>query len=400
MTLRALVPLLLSAVIPLAAATLEDGLALKRSQRLPEAAKVFAGLVAANPQDVDAIEQLATVTAWMGNHAEALPLWDRAIALAPQYHGLQVSRARLLYWMGYLDQAQAALDRFVIAPGAPCRRDFEAWILVGDVYRARHLNAKAYAAYQQALTIDPEWQQVQAKLRHLTPPYRWRVDAGGMFDNYDSNADASVQRNHEQTAWLQAGYQVSETLTIAGGTDYAHQFGEVDWRWNVEAYWSADQEWAFYGRLATTPDADVLARWEALLGIDWQRFNGVTPLLSIRTADYRDERIITYMPGIRVGEVFTAEARLYYTASDVNDSTMAGMLRLGTTIAEHWHPYVLGSYGEENQPPIGVAKTASGSVGMVVDLTPAVSVRLDGLYEWREDIHTRVSLGGGVTLRF
>ena len=61
---------------------------------------------------------------------------------------------------------------------------------------------------------------------------------------------------------------------------------------------------------------------------------------------------------------------------------------------------VLGSYGEENQPPVGVAKTATGAAGIVVDLTDGVAVRFDGLYEWREDIHTRVSLGGGVTLRF
>jgi YaiO family outer membrane protein len=400
MMLRPLAPLLLLLSVPLGAATLEDGLSLKRAQRLPEAAKVFSTLVAANPTDVDAIEQLATVTGWMGNHAEALPLWDRAIALAPQYHGLQVSRARLLYWMGYLDQAQAALDRYVIAPGAPCRRDFEAWILVGDVYRARRLNDKAYAAYRHALTIDPEWQQVQARIRHLTPPYRWRVDAGGMFDDYDPDPAATVQRGQEQTAYVQAGYRVTETLTIAGGTDYAHQFGEVDWRWNVEAYWSADEEWAFHGRLATTPDADVLARWEALLGIDWRRFPGVTPLLGIRTADHRDERIITYLPGVRLGDRFTVEARLYYTSSDVNESTMAGMVRLGGTVADRWHPYVTGSYGEENQPPIGVAKTAAAAAGVVVDLTSAMSVRFDGLYEWREDIHTRVSLGGGVTLRF
>jgi YaiO family outer membrane protein len=400
MILRPLAPLLLSTVIPLAAATMEEGLAFKRAQRLPEAAKAFAELVAANPADVDALEQLATVTAWMGNHAEALPLWDRAIALAPQYHGLQVSRARLLYWMGYLDQAQAALDRYVIAADGPCRRDFDAWILVGDVYRARHLNAKAYGAYQQALAIDPEWQQVQARLQHVAPPFRWRVDAGAMFDDYDPANATVVQRDREQTAYLQAGYRLTEALTLAGGTDYAHQFGQVDWRWNIEAYWSPDEEWAFHGRVATTPDADVLSRWEALLGADWQRLPGLTPLLSIRTADYADERIVTYMPGIRVGEAITAEARLYYTTSDTNDATMAGMLRLGTSIAERWHPYVLGSFGEENQPPVGVARTATGAAGVVVDLSGAVSLRLDGLYEWREDIHTRVSLGGGVTLRF
>lgn len=397
---RCLIPLLLSSLMPLAAATLEDGLALKRADRLADAAKVFKELLVANPKDVDALEQLATVTAWMGNHAEALPMWDRAIALAPQYHGLQVSRARLLYWMGYLDQAQAALDRWVIAVDAPCRGDFEAWILVGDVYRARRENAKAYAAYQQALTIDPEWRLVQGKLAHLAVPKRWRIDLGGMFDDYEPADDLVVQRDHEQTAFAQVGFRVTESFTLAGGTDYAHQFGEVDWRYNLEAYWSPDAAWSFQARAAVTPEADVLADWEGMVAVEWHALSAFTPLLNIRTAEFTAEHIITYMPGVRIGEWITAEARLYYTTSDVNDPTMAGMLRLGTTIAERYHPYVLGSYGEENQPPVGVAKTAAGVVGMSIDVTDAVTVRLDGLYEWREDIHTRVSLGGGVTLRF
>lgn len=97
---------------------------------------------------------------------------------------------------------------------------------------------------------------------------------------------------------------------------------------------------------------------------------------------------------------FTFEARIYYTTSDVADATAAVVLRVGTTIAERWQPYVLGSLGEENQPPVGVAATSSVAAGTVVQINKALSLRLDALYEWREDVHQRVSLSGVVTVRF
>lgn len=388
-------PLLMSTVIPLLAATMEEGLALKRAQDFPGAAKVFAALVSANPKDVDALEQLATVTGWMERHAEALALWDRAIVLAPQYDGLRVNRARVLYWMGRLSESEVAIMEVL----PRMAQDADAWELAGDIARARHDVVRARERYRQAILLAPMSTAVR-KESQLVMPKRWRLDAGGMFDDYETKADAPVQRDHEQTAYVQLGFQVSDDLTIAGGTDYAHQFGQVDWRYNVEAYWSVDAEWSFQARVAMTPDAEILANWEALLATEWHADAGITPLLSVRTADYADERIVTYIPGLRLGEPITIEARLYYTTSDVNDSTMAGVLRFAATIAERWQPYILGSYGEENQPPVGVAITASAAAGTVVQISDTLSLRLDALYEWREDIHERVSLGGGFTLRF
>lgn len=389
------VPLVLSTAIPLVAATLEEGLALKRAQDLPGAARIFNELVNANPRDVDALEQLATVTGWMERHAEALTLWDRAIALAPEYHGLRVNRARVLYWMTRLPEAEAAISE--VLPRVP--RDADAWELAGDIARARHEVTHARERYRQAIVLAPMSTAV-GKEAQLVRPRRWRLDAGGMFDDYETKADAPVQRDQEQTAFVQLGYQIGDDLTIAGGADYAHQFGQVDWRYNVEAYWSADEEWSFQARVAVTPQAEILAQWEALLATEWHVDPGFTPLLAVRTADYPDERIVTYMPGLRVGGRFTVEARLYHTTSDVNDATNAVVLRAGATIAGRWQPYVLGSYGEENQPPVGVATTASAAAGTVVRIDDAWSLRLDALYEWREDIHERVSLGGGFTLRF
>lgn len=388
------------ALMPLAAATMEEGLALKRAQDLPAAARVFSALVAANPKDVDALEQLATVTGWQERHAEALALWERAIVLAPDYAGLRVSRARVLYWMGRLDEARDQIVLLLSGPDAPSRRDLEAWILAGDIARARREPEAAYGYYTQALVLDATSELAQGKLRQVQLPRRWRLDAGGMLDSYHPASDTVVQRGHEQTAYLQLGRQVSDRLTLALGADYAHEFGEVDWRYNAEAYWSPRDDLSLQARAALTPQADVLANWEALVGADWRASSSVAVLLTVRASDFDAERIVTFMPGLRLGGTTTVEARVFYTISDVNDATSAAVLKVATTWREQWHPYALVSYGKENQPPVGVARTASAAAGMVVDVSPALSLRFDGLYEWREDIHRRVSLGGGVTFRF
>lgn len=387
--------LLASVAMPLSAATIEDGLALKRAQDIKGAERIFSDLVAKNPNDVDALEQLATVTGWLDHHYDSLRLWERAIDLAPDYHGLRVGRARVLYWMGRLGDAEEEIAG--VLPKLSGEADV--WELAGDIARARHRLLEARARYRQAALLDPQSSAI-SKDANLEFPKPWRLDVGGMFDDYEPANDLVVQRDHEQTAYLQLGYQVSDQLTLSAGGDYAHQFGKVDWRWNLEAFWAPLPDWSFHVRGAVTPQADVLPEWEALVGGAWHVAAGVTPLLSIRTATYDAERIVTYMPGVRIGEHVTAEARIYYTTSDVSDDTSAGVLRIATTFAERWQPYVLGSYGEENQPPVGVAKTASGAAGVVVGINRTLSVRVDGLYEWREDIHQRVSLGGGLTLRF
>jgi len=395
--MRPFCPLLVAFIchLPLAAATMDEGLALKRAEKFSEAAKVFADLVAANPKDVDAVEQLATVTGWLGHHYDALWLWERAIGLAPQYHGLRVNRARVLYWLGRLGEAEEEITG--VLPWLP--QDVEAWELAGDIARARSLPSVARQRYRQAVMLDSNSAAAQ-KDADLEWPRPWRLDVGGMFDDYTPANTSVVQRDREQTAYVQLGYQVNNQLSVSAGTDYAHQFEQVDWRWNAGLYWMPVAGWAVHARAALTPDAEILPDWEALVGVEWFAATAFTPLLSVRTAEYTAQHIVTWMPGVRLGESLTAEVRLYYTTSDVSDPTMAGVLRLGTTIAERWQPYLLGSYGEENQPPVGVAKTATGAAGVVIGVSKSVSVRFDGLYEWREDIHERMSLGGGVTLRF
>ena len=87
--------LLVLSVVSLHAATMEEGLAFKKAENFPAAAQVFREVMKESPNNSDAIEQLATVTGWMGDHVGALALWEQAIVRFPQRGLPKIGRARV-----------------------------------------------------------------------------------------------------------------------------------------------------------------------------------------------------------------------------------------------------------------------------------------------------------------
>jgi YaiO family outer membrane protein len=397
--MRGATAILLAALAPaLAAATQEDGLALKRAGDFPAALAVFAGLVAANPRDVDALEQLATLRGWTGDHAGALQAWDQALALAPQYHGLRIGRARVLYWMGRHDEALAEVERAIAALPA----DADARELAGDIHRARHEPRRAKERYLEAAALAPG-SGAADKAAKVRIPARWRLDAGGMLDDYRPANGQVVQRDEEQSAYLQLGRRLGETLGIGGGADYAHQFGLVDWRFDLEGWWTATPDLTLSARAAVTPEADFLPEREGALGGEWRASAWLVPLATVRLSDYAAERVVLLIPGLRLaptGLPFTVEARWFHAMSDVARDTDAALLRVDATLGDGVRAWALGSYGRENQPPVGVAVTSSVAGGLAVDLDAAWTANFTLLWERREDVHRRMSVGYGITTRF
>lgn len=397
--MRSVTALLLAILAPaLAAATQEQGLALKRAGDFPGALKVFAELVAANPRDVDALEQLATMRGWTNDHAGALQAWDQALVLAPQYGGLRIGRARVLYWMSRLDEALAEIERAIIA----LPQDADARELAGDIHRARHEPHEAKARYLQAAALAPQSGAAE-KAAKVRIPRRWRLDVGGMIDDYRPANGQVVQRDEEQTAYLQLGRQFGDAVTVSGGADYAHEFGLVDWRFNLEGWWTATPELTLNARAAATPAADFLPEREAALGGEWHASSTVVALATVRLSDYQAERVTLLIPGLRITPdslPFTVEARWFHAMSDVNRDTDAAVLRVDATLGDGVRAWVLGSYGRENQPPTGVAATTSVAGGLAIDLDAAWTTNFTLLWERREDVHRRLSAGYGLTVRF
>src|SRR5678810_109062 len=63
--------------------TLDDALALKQAQRLPEAEQLLLTLSARSPEDAAVLTQLATVQGWQSKFALSTETWRKVVALRP-----------------------------------------------------------------------------------------------------------------------------------------------------------------------------------------------------------------------------------------------------------------------------------------------------------------------------
>jgi YaiO family outer membrane protein len=393
---RPLLPFLLPTL--LGAATFDEGLALKRSERFPEAIVVFTALVEAEPRNVDALEQLATLLGWQQRYSEAIATWERALALAPGRVSLRVGRARVWYWQGRL---AAALEEVTTLlhdhPG-----DFDLLEFAGDLQRANGDPGAARALYGQALAIDPSVSELRRKLERTRAPRLWRLDAGGILDDYAPDAGGrGGARNHEQSAYLALGHRWTPALTTAGGIDWQHHFGLVDWRWGLDAALVVDNDWTFSARGAVSESPHFLARWEGGGAIEWRAATWLAPHATVRELAYPDERITSYAPGLRVqpNAWLALDGIWYLTTSSVNPDTRAALGRITLTLGD-WAPYVLVSHGEENVPPLGVASTTTIGAGLVWQASSALGLRVDASHEDRTGFYQRTSVGGGIFILF
>src|SRR5512143_1834235 len=89
-----------------AAATLDEGVALKQQNRLAEAESVLAEVVREHPDDPKALGEWATVLGWLGRFDDSIAAWSRALAKKPGDPDAALALARVEYWKGDLGAAR------------------------------------------------------------------------------------------------------------------------------------------------------------------------------------------------------------------------------------------------------------------------------------------------------
>jgi len=87
---------------------LSTGIQLHRGGRLEEAARIYQGLLAGNPNQVDALHLLGVLAQQRGNPRQALELIGRAIARKPDVGSFHANLAEAHRALGQLDRAVAA----------------------------------------------------------------------------------------------------------------------------------------------------------------------------------------------------------------------------------------------------------------------------------------------------
>lgn len=390
------------AALLIAALSFEQGLALKKQEKFAEAEAVFAALVREHPQDAAALEQWATLLGWLGRFDESIAAWRQAAAVDPAKPDYAVGLARVQYWKGDLEAARKGLD--AVATAAP--RSLDALALLGDVCTAQRDSLCARDRYERAAALDPADPVLQRKLAATAGPATRRLDAGGIYDSYDTN------RGREGSFFLQGSALVAAPLVLSAGYEQLRQFGLVDHRLNLTAYLNPAESLQLGARLAVSPGAQTIAGWDATLSAEQRVWTAASALLSVRHLHFTGNGVTIVGPGVRLskgplalvvsgGPVFStafatqafAQGRLEWVASD-SYSFYAGLSRGGEA------QVVPGGAATPGAPASEIRTTTDLVAGALWQATRAIGLRLDFTREVREGSYTRLSAGSAVNYRF
>lgn len=384
------------------AADFQQGLRLKADNQLTAAAREFEGVLAQNPRDGKALEQLAVIQGWLGRYGESIATWQRLLVLEPDREDARIGIARVQYWSQQPAAAQQTLDDVL----ARQPRSAEALSLKGDVLLARQQPQAAREAYQLALSNGGDAAELQKKLNRIVTPTQWRLDAGYGSDNFSNN------RGTEHNGFVQLGYQVNPRLSVYGRYELARQFGRNDATYFVGSYWQPAPDWLLFGEIGQTPDADFRPDAQALVGVEYLGHSRVQPLLTYRHSQYDGittlgiitgkGQVKTITPGVRLLWPGAGNLELRVGMSDNIDgsTTKVNQIRVNFDAGDRWSPYIAYFKGEEALPPQAAASFKVVVLGAVYRLNNAWRLRADWANEQRRNFYTRNSLAVGAGYRF
>jgi predicted O-linked N-acetylglucosamine transferase (SPINDLY family) len=130
---------------------LRDALALHRSNRLAEAEELYRAILAAMPQQFDALHMLGVVATQRGRLQEGSELIARALAVKPDSAEAHANLANIRYRLGRHDEALAESGRALAIDA----RSVDAMNTRGLALHALERHAEALACYDRALALSP-----------------------------------------------------------------------------------------------------------------------------------------------------------------------------------------------------------------------------------------------------
>jgi predicted O-linked N-acetylglucosamine transferase (SPINDLY family) len=131
-----------------------------RAGRLPAAETLYRRVLAAAPDNIDALHLLGVLADQVGAHDAALDLIGRAIALAPGVADFHNNLGAILETSGRLEEAEASYRRAVAL--APDVADVHSNL--GNALKALGRLPAAVAAYERALALAPDHPQAHNNL--------------------------------------------------------------------------------------------------------------------------------------------------------------------------------------------------------------------------------------------
>ena len=159
-------------------------LALFQAGRLAEAEAAWRSILAAKPEDPDALHVLGCVLAQSGRRDEGLALINRALERSPRNASFLNNRGRVLVESGRPEEALRDVKRAVeLEPTF-----YAALCHLGAILRALGRLDEATAAFRRALALDPRGVDAHVGLGNVQ---KQRGDAAGALAAYEKALDAN-----------------------------------------------------------------------------------------------------------------------------------------------------------------------------------------------------------------
>ena len=148
------------------------GAALVLGKKLDDAYNAYAKAIELNPNDAEALAQMAILRVQQGNFAEGLTLSDRVLALTPNYFGPVWTRAVCLFQLKRYEESAKGFETFLTyAPN-----DAQTYLNLGVCYIQLHRKADAITAWKKCFELDPNNQQALVYLK--SQGVKVKVEAG------------------------------------------------------------------------------------------------------------------------------------------------------------------------------------------------------------------------------
>lgn len=321
-------------------------------------------LSAGHLDDVDLLRRLAAAHAATGELEKAQQTIDRALALAPNDHDIQLARANILLWQGRLPAAEKQGQ--AIARSAPDYPGLDTFNAALANRRSENRARLSRASFSQSFSRVSFSQGVRQD---------WTGQEAGLGLSLDAATGFALQLDREQRLATDTRLSARADRRIAGGLAY---FG-----------------------ISATPDADFRESWSVSTGVEQRLSTETQLLLDARFAAYRGSDVGVAQAGIR-----QALGRdLALTVRAINLFGGSETYRIGGSAKLEYAPerrtgYFASVASYPDAEVGGTRQLSSVAAGVIAPVGQHLVLRATGEYEQRRDSYTRKALTIGLGWKF
>jgi YaiO family outer membrane protein len=374
------------------------GMVLAYQDRIPEALVKLRRARDLDPANDEVRLGLARVLGWSGKTSAAEREVSVVLERQPGNSEARLLKARFAYYQDRLAEAEETLEP--VLQNEP--ENLEALELMGDVKLSAGEAQAAQDFYRRAFDVAPDSPAISRKLDQ-SRPMPWRFDTGYSYSSFSRE-----DRDDWHEGFVQLRYGIAPGTGVLGRIEVSHRFDEEDVVYAAGADHRLTDWLGGYLVFGVTPDADFLENWLVSGGAStrlWSELGhlGATVLnVDAKRSNYDTGNVDTISPGLQqylyAGRIWLT-GRWINTFNEDNDWTTGWLARLDWQAAEEFLLNIGAADAGETVAGETV-DTRSYFAGIVVGLPSGRGLRLDYLYEDREDSYIRHAFALGFSQRF